>query len=187
MSVQMRKRFVTLILIALMVVCVLVHRQLLPFAVRWLDVGEEPIPAAAVFVLLGNSDTRPFVAAALYKTGFANEILLGVNQPINKNPQSPPSNEVYRRVLLSRGVPSDKIRMMGSGVTNTMNESQVLLEYMEENPDAIVIVVTTHYHTRRTRWSLRKSVGVHADRLRFVSAPNDDFGCERLVAVPSRL
>lgn len=44
---------------------------LLPTLARWLDVGVAPQPADYLFVLPGGEDTRPFVAAALVKAGYA--------------------------------------------------------------------------------------------------------------------
>ena len=154
-----KKRWLALAMLIALLVFLAVHRQILPYALNWLDVGETPKPSTATFALLGNNDTRPFVAAAIYNAGLTQEILLGVNEPSENNPQLPPTNECYRRVLLHQGVPPDRIRFFGGGVTNTMNEGQVLLEYFEENPDAVLTVVTTHFHTRRTRWALRRASG----------------------------
>lgn len=171
-----KKRYVVLVsfLIAA-AVFLLLHERILPFALHWLDVGETPRDADAVFVLLGDNHVRPFVAAALYNTGFANEVLLAKFQPAGVSRQDQPTHEVYRRVLLHRGVPDEDIQLLGNPVKNTMTESQVLLSYMKTHPDATVTVVTNHFHTRRTRWSLRRNLGEHAKRLRYVSAPFDDF------------
>ena len=170
-----KKRWFALGMLLVLLLFYATHQRVLPYALKWLDVGETPKPSTATFALLGNNDTRPFVAAAIYNAGLTEEILLGVSQPSEENPQLPPTNECYRRVLLHRGVPPEHIRFLGGGVTNTMNEGQVLREYFEQNPDATLSVVTTHFHTRRTRWALRRALGKYADQMHFVSAPNDDF------------
>ncbi len=171
-----KKRYVALVgLLVVAAVLLFTHKQLLPFALHWLDVGEPPQESQAVFVLLGDNDVRPFVGAALYNTGFAKEILLAQYHPKGVSRQDQPPHEVYRRVFLHRGVPDEHIKLLGSPIANTMTESQVLLDYMEEHPDAIVTVVTNHFHMRRTRWSLRRNLGEYEERLRYVSAPFDDF------------
>lgn len=176
---ESRKRYLSLLACALAAVVVtvvlLTHSRWLPYAFRLLDIGELPVKTDAVFVLFGNNDTRPYVAAALYNVGYADEILMAHNDPLGATAQTRASHEIYRRVFLHRGVPERRIRTLGAQITNTMDESGVLRDYMVENPDAIVTVVTSHYHTRRTRWSLRRHLGEDAERLRFVSAPEDDF------------
>ena len=151
------------------------HQQSLPMVANWLDISEAPQPADAVFALLGNNDTRPFVAAALYNAGYAEEVILAMNKPTSDNPQRPPTNDTYRQVLLRRGVPDEDILTLGRGATNTMNESEVLLAYFRDHPDANVTVVTSFFHTRRTRWSLNQTAGKYAKQLKYVSAPHDDF------------
>lgn len=176
---RIHRRYTLLIgsLIAL-AVFLLLHRNILPWAARWLDVGEPPVASQAVFVLLGDADTRPFVAAALYNTGYAQEVLFAQVSTKGLTQQQLPEHVCYQRVLRHRGVPDKDIRILGSPIVDTMTESKVLLDYLETNPEAIVTVVTNHFHTRRTRWSLRRNVGKHADRLRYVSAPTDDFDAE---------
>lgn len=175
---RIRKRHFGVALLVIILVMFACHRQLLPYALHWLDIGEPPVQSKAVFVLLGDENSRPCVAAAIVNAGYAEEVIIARNEKASVNPQDPPGNEVCERMLLHRGVPADKILLMGTGATNTMDEIDILNQYLNEHPEAIVTVVTTHFHTRRTRWSLRQKLGVKADRLRFVSAPHDDFDAD---------
>ena len=147
------------------------------YALVFLDVGEPPQKSDAIFVLLGDTDTRPFVGAALYNVGLGEEVILSrhVQPRVQGNEIWTPAHEVSRNILLKRGVPESDIRLIGPGSENTMNESEALRTYLREHERSTVTVVTTHYHTRRTRWSLRRQLGRAAKRLRFVSAPHDDF------------
>jgi len=172
---RFRKRKLLFAVLLGLVAVAAFHRQLLPIAFHWLDVGEPPQKSTAVFVLLGENDIRPFVAAALVNTGYAEEVMFAKFTPQGLTKQERPSHEVYRDIMLKRGVPADRIRLLNAEITNTFTETDALLDYMQDYPDATVTVVTSHYHTRRTRWSLRRQLGDHADRLRFVSAPFDDF------------
>lgn len=175
MPARFRKRHFVIAVVVITLGLMAFHRQLLPYALHWLDIGEPPVPSKAVFVHLGDENSRPCVAAAIVNAGYADEIIIPRIEKESVRLHDPPANEVCERMLLHRGVPPDKIIQMGSGVTNTMDEVDILEQYLDEHPDAIVTVVTSHFHTRRTRWSLRQKLGIKADRLRFVSAPHDDF------------
>lgn len=160
-----------------LVLCVLIAMDdvLLPNVMRWLDIGTPPVKSDATFVLLGDEDCRPFIAAALYKTGFTKRILLARLKPFEDDPYDLPTHLIARDVLRKRGVAEEDISFLGDGITNTMNESRTLGKFLEENPNATVTVVTSNFHTRRTRWSMRLLFGNDAERLHFVSSPNDDF------------
>lgn len=168
---SLRKRYLFLAALGMLAILVLAHRRVLPLALHFLDVGAPPTKSDALFVHLGDHDTRPFVAAALYRAGYAKKILIAVFKPDSR----PPGHTTFENVLLNRGVPPDDIVFLGNGITNTMEECVVLLDYLQQHPDIVVTVVTTHYHSRRARWSLRRTLGHHAESLRYVSAPHDDF------------
>lgn len=154
------------------------HRQVFPYALYGLDIGEPPERSDAVFVLLGENDIRPYMAAALVKTGYADEVLFAQFEPVGLTRQERPDHLVYQDIMLKRGVPPEKIRIIEHVATNTFNESKALVGYMNDHPDATVTVVTSSYHTRRARWAFRKNLGKHATRLKFVSAPFDDFDAD---------
>ena len=176
MTGRVQKRFWVLgAVLAGMALLAAFHARLLPYCLKWLDVGEQPRKADVIFVHLGDEDVRPFVAAALYRAGFAPEILVAVANQILPSKYSPASHLVFQNVMRKRGVPDSAIHFLGEGVDNTMNESDALRDYLLEHPRATVLVVTTHFHTRRTRWSLRRSLGPLAKQLHYVSCPHDDF------------
>ena len=77
----MRKRRRTVYwIVAAGIIAVLVlaldSRALLSAAGSWLDVGGKPRQADAVVLLNGGYNTRPFVAAALVRGGWAPKVLL---------------------------------------------------------------------------------------------------------------
>lgn len=174
-SRRWKKRYFVLGLFALLGLLIVFHRQVLPFALYGLDIGEPPQRCDAIFVLLGENDIRPFMAAALVKTGYADEVMFAQFRPVGLTRQERPDHLVYQDIMLKRGVPQEKIRIMEHEATNTFSESKALIGYMDEHPNATVTVLTSSYHTRRARWVFRKNLGKHFSRLRFVSAPFDDF------------
>lgn len=161
----------------LVLVCLLPDRLLPPVA-RFLDVSEAPAPADDVLVLGGGNSTRPFVAAALVKAGLAGQVLLcpDVLLPEAEDGIVSPECEIDRRVLLARGVPPERITLLEGGpCTGTFDEAQALARYLESRPGHTVLVVTTTWHTRRSRMVLRRVLGDRARGLRMVGAPTDGF------------
>jgi uncharacterized SAM-binding protein YcdF (DUF218 family) len=163
---------------ALVVLAYLLHPLLLPAAARWLDVSEPLTPVDDVMVLGGESNLRPFVAAALYNKGLAKRVLIPTVKP---SPEAmagfvPSETEVMRQVLLKRGVPADAIEILPGEVDSTADEAARLGRYLEDNPERTVAVVTTCYHTRRVRWIFRKQMGARANQLHFVGGPTE--GCD---------
>jgi uncharacterized SAM-binding protein YcdF (DUF218 family) len=178
-----RYRAATLVLLCLSLPALalgVMHRTVLPVAFEWLDVGEEPQPADAVFVLLGNADVRPFVAAAIYRAGLVPRVLVAVhdNPLIRGHSYWPQRHVVYLSVLQHRGVPREDIVLLGEGSNSTKDEIDALGNYLRQHPDANVLMVTSHFHTRRSRWTLRRRLGDLAQRVRIVSSPEDQFDAE---------
>jgi len=171
---RLRWLLAPLLIVALLVA---LHPWLLPLAGNWLDVSTPPCEVDDVLVLGGGADTRPFVAAALYKAGWAKRVLLPTVQASAENLDglTPVDHEIMRQVLLKRGVPADAIVLLPAEVGSTADEARALGRYLDEHPGRRVGVVTNHYHTRRARWILRTALGERAADMPFFGAPNDGF------------
>jgi len=145
----------------------------------WLNVASVPQQTDYVFVLNGNPNVRPFIAASLVNTGFASKVLLVPMKgpPRHKSKVPASSHEVARRVLIHQGVDSDKIQFINGQCTSTFDEAELLLKHMTQLGDdtATISIVTSDFHTRRTRWTYRQVFGGQIDRLHFVAAPTDGF------------
>ena len=150
---------------------------LLPVAARWLDVGETPRRTEYVMVLPGDDDTRPFVAAAIVKAGLAKQVLVPelATSPEVEEGIMPPTHETISYVLRHRGVPKENILLLSGDSDSTFGDIRALDGFLESAPQARVTVVTSDYHTRRTRWTVTRLLGQRARRVTFVSAPTEDF------------
>ncbi len=153
---------------------------LLPPLGRWLDVGDAPQLVDYVMVLPGDANVRPFVAAALVRTGFAEAALVPRTQ---RNPHVddgtyPPNEEVVRRVLMHRGVAEDKIQILQGESFSTRSDAHALARFLTSSLNARVCVVTNHYHTRRARATFTSVLEGQASRVTFLSAPTDGFCAE---------
>jgi len=152
----------------------------LPAAGRWLDVGETPRISDYCLVLSGDYESRPFVAAALYRRGFVrSQIWLTHTAMADTAPaEAEDSNNRAKRILTVLGVPPARVVELPGDCASTFDEAAVLARTMAEHPTATVTVVTSNYHTRRTRWVIRRALGSSADRARYVSVPTDYFDAD---------
>lgn len=155
----------------------LTHPSPLQAISRWLDVGERPRRSDYLMVLCGGECTRPFVAAALFKAGFADRVLVAesARTPADADRIGPSSDEIDRLVLLKRGVAEDAITMLPAAAVSTRDEVEALAVVLRKHPQSRAIVVTSDYHTRRSWWVLDRVLGEQAARVSFVSAPSDEF------------
>jgi uncharacterized SAM-binding protein YcdF (DUF218 family) len=172
-----RRLIKLLLVVAVPVGLYLCRGWLLPPVGRYLDVSEPPVAVDYVMVLGGGDDTRPFVAAALVKSGLAKKVLVPSIQRSAENEAGVggPPEEIIRGVLLARGVPADAIVLLPGESSSTLDESRALAQFLDSQPDCSVALVTNPPHTRRARSIFRKALGERAGRLHMVAAPSDGY------------
>lgn len=144
----------TLLLLLALVAVILVaaHRPLLTAAGRFLVV-EDPLARAEIIVVLagGRADERVGQAAALFTQGLAplvllsgGESLMGISVP-----------DLLRRQALAHGVPASALLYERSS-TSTAEQARFLRPLLEARGVRRALVVTSSYHTRRTRFLFRR-------------------------------
>ena len=96
-------------------------------------VDEPPAPAAAIVVLGGGEDYRPFAAAKLWKEGFAPVILVPQVQPSPTEALGlrPTTTQIILGVLKAEGVPDSAVRLYGHDVSSTREEALGVREWWE--------------------------------------------------------
>lgn len=141
------------------ILCVIIGGIGLFLAGYWLqaqDKIEKGFVSDAI-VVLGGSYFRPLHAADLYNRGVAPVIY--VTRPIQKQyigllkgvgVDLPPQEEIFRRLLVKRGVPDGAIRFFGESVINTAQEAEALKKVLGNKARALVLV-TSPYHVRRAK------------------------------------
>lgn len=92
---------------------------------------------------------------------------------------APPYHEINRRVLLLRGVPAAAITILPGAAATTYDEAAALAAFLRRKPNAEVLVVTSDYHTRRSRWVFARVLRDRGWQVSFVSAPSDGFSIDR--------
>jgi uncharacterized SAM-binding protein YcdF (DUF218 family) len=145
---------------------------------RWLNVGERlSSPVDYAFVLGGEATTRPFLAAAIYRAGYARSVLLPEGlAPSEQDEFHLAEHQIQRAVLIHRGVPAEDIIQLPGVVDSTRDEAHVLATFLTTNPQSSVAVVTSDFHTRRTRLIFRRILPAHRNQIHFVACPTDGFG-----------
>ena len=87
----------------------------------------------------------------------------------------PPTHEIIRRVLVLRGVPQDRIQVLSGSTQSTSDDCGLFGQYLTTHETARIALVTSSYHTRRTRLTVQTRLTEHATRIDIISAPNPSF------------
>ena len=128
----------------------------LTFPEPLLTLDSGPRTADAIVVLGGRAPERADRAAALFRSGAAPVIFVsGADDALDN-----------RRVLISRGVPSDAIRLEPNS-RSTMQNARFTIPLLRALPAKRVIIVTSWYHSRRALHTFRH----YASDLQFYSRP----------------
>jgi uncharacterized SAM-binding protein YcdF (DUF218 family) len=136
----------------------------LPFAGRFLH-QEDPLePADLILVLAGARVERWLEAVELYREGWAPAIVVspGPVDTIERELQArgilyPREGELARTAIVASGVPEAAVTVLPNGVDNTAHEAVALVQRTRGTAVGRVIVVTSPYHTRRTRLAFRRA------------------------------
>jgi uncharacterized SAM-binding protein YcdF (DUF218 family) len=128
----------------------------------------DPVSRAnAIVVLGGGLETRPFVAAELWRRGLADKIL--ISQPPEERAVSigamPSHSELNREILLKLGVPAGVIETFAVASKNTRGEAVALREWTEQNGASAFIIPSEIFPARRVRWIFRREFSGMAVRI----------------------
>ena len=131
-------------------------------AARWLVVSEELPNADAIVVLSGAASyvERARHAARLFHEGRGAVVVLtdeglrgGWSQAEQRNPLFV---ERAAEELRRAGVPAGRVEVLPRLVASTHDEAVALRSYAESRGWRSMLVVTSGYHSRRARWTLRR-------------------------------
>ncbi|MEW5945186.1 MAG: YdcF family protein [bacterium] len=125
---------------------------------RFLHVETEVWKSDVIYVFAGAALERGLQGAELYREGIA-PVVVTAGEVLSPEMMALELDltaaEITGRALERFGVPPAKIVMIERG-TSTLEEAVVLREYMEENGLDSVVCVTSPFHTRRVRATMRK-------------------------------
>ncbi len=145
---------------------------------RWLVLDEPPVKADYI-VLLGGDLSRPLHGADLYRQGYAARIAVSrpALPPQFENARRlgirlPRQEELYRAVLVRKGVPVGAIDLFGEANLSTVQEAETLRAFLGDRPVRL-LVVTSPYHTRRVKVVFTRLLP-RAD-VRVLASPYEEF------------
>ena len=159
---------------------VLFRTQLLTAAATAWVVNEPPIKGAAIVVLGGSVETRPFAAARLYRDGLASKVLVTQvkKSAVEKLGLKRAETEIAREVLIKEGVPESAIELIGTDVSSTYEEVMAVKEWAGAKGLSAtdnLLIPTNSFCTRRIRWIFGKKLEGSATP-KVMEIPSEDYG-----------
>ena len=134
-----------------------------PFVGRFLVVEDQASSADAIVVLAGGRAARWMEAVDLYKEQVAQSIVLSSDrmegaefQLLQRGIQLPRHSDLARLAIIQLGVPADRVEVFPAPVDNTAEEALVTRRLAQSRGWHRVLIVTSKYHTRRTRFAFRR-------------------------------
>lgn len=124
---------------------------------------EKPLEKADAILILSGSSVyleRTHRAAALYKTGISDKILLtddggrGGWSPIEK--RNPSFVELAKNELVRQSIPAENIEVLEGTINGTIDEARVLQKAAGQRRLQSVLLVTSGYHSRRALGTFEK-------------------------------
>lgn len=163
-------------MLALVVLIVLFYWN----AARWLKGDDAPIKADAIVVLAGRFE-RSMHAADLYRAGHAPRVVLsvavqdaGARQLEALGIRLPSPVDIHRQVLRAKGVPPDRVELLGAPALSTADEAAAIAARFGRR-GARLIVVTSPYHVRRARMVIARALEGSGAALAVCATPYETF------------
>jgi len=166
------KLLVLLFVLAVVGAIYLLREPLLRLAGSFWIVDEPPVTSDVIIVLAPDNyeADRAARAAELYRGRWAPRL---VASGFDIRPYLSYA-EVMQRDLVERGVPATAVLRFPHRAKSTREEATALARLVAEERWRRVIVVTSNYHTRRTRYIFRRSLPPDVE-LRVVAAADHDY------------
>lgn len=149
------------------------REHLLQVYTGWWVVDEPPVMAQAILVLGGDSIAGERVAKAveLFKQGWAPRLVLsGPNLRPYLN-----EADLMQREALGLGAPPEAIVLVRHQAESTQEEILLLRDFLAERNIRKLIVVTSNFHTRRTRTICRRILAPRGIEVHVKAAPCGEF------------
>jgi len=83
--------------------------------------------------------------------------------------------ESCRNVLLRRGVPAEAIEIVGGVATSTFDEARLVRDYCRAHELKSILVVTTAFHTARSRWVFQEVLRETGIKIHLAAADHPFF------------
>jgi uncharacterized SAM-binding protein YcdF (DUF218 family) len=154
-------------------ILVLIYGPLQEVPARFLIV-EDPLEEADAIAVLsgGRGDERVRQAAELYRAGYAPLVILSA--PSTEDIVDLPYTEVLRRQALGHRIPESAL-LFETKSTSTAEEARNLRPILEGRRARRAIIVTSSYHSRRSRYLFQKLFAGSPVEVRIYPVQQDVF------------
>ncbi|HTP62355.1 MAG TPA: YdcF family protein [Burkholderiales bacterium] len=146
----------------------------------WLNHPDAPIKADAIVVLSGRFE-RTMYAADLYRDGYAPVVVLsdavadeGSAKLAALGIRLPSGEEIQRQILRAKGVPQEKIEMLGPLARSTADEAKTIAERYGQ-PGRRILVVTSPSHVLRARLIISRALEGRGATLAVCATPYEEL------------
>lgn len=152
------------------------REPLLLYVGRWLVVSDRVVKSDLIVVLSGDAAARAPEGAALYRKGLAPRLLVTgklVPSALRSLGIHLTSAEVTAKGLERSGVPRSAIVVETSTGTSTWEEATFTRRYLTQHNLRSVIVVTSKFHTRRSKLAFQHALKKTGVRVQVVASHFD--------------
>jgi uncharacterized SAM-binding protein YcdF (DUF218 family) len=136
----------------------------------------------AILVLAGGVFDRELEAGELFAAGLAPRVLMTaepdpavLTELRRRHVRVESSIDLRRRVLIELGVPENQIVVLPGLVQATVHEAEAARAWMQQSDAHSLIVVTSSFHTARSRYIFQRVFDGLPVTLRFAAARASDF------------
>ena len=145
-----QKRSMTIFILgALVILLVLTHTLWLPLFGKFLVV-RDPLEKADAVLSLAGDQRRPRYAAELFLQGYARWFII-TPLPLDSQRERDRYTNYVKNVALRMGVPEEAILLVPDIGRTTFEEAKNVKRFLEQNDINSLLVVTSPWHTRRSR------------------------------------
>jgi uncharacterized SAM-binding protein YcdF (DUF218 family) len=146
------------------------YQPLLRYSANFIIADSEPKKSDAILLLAGGEPGRAWGAADLYREQFGSHVILTV-EPVGSDVialrqagiEIGTGVDQNERILRGLGVPQENIVRVKPYVQDTYDELMRVRELCEEKRWKSLVIVTSNYHTRRTRLTAKYLLGPAVD------------------------
>ncbi|MBI2833223.1 MAG: YdcF family protein [Acidobacteria bacterium] len=171
---------------ALALLCATLALISLFYAGRLLYVQDPLGRANAIYVLAGSRADRWLEAADLFKSGYADQIILTAGSMDRAEALLrgrgifvPTEAEAARNALLQLSIPTSAIKVVPRRHATTVQEARSLRDVVISSGLGSVIVVTSAYHTRRARYIVHRELEGTRTRIIIRASRYDEYDAEQ--------
>jgi uncharacterized SAM-binding protein YcdF (DUF218 family) len=116
----------------------------------FLILGDNARPADALVILSGEEEERVQEAVYWYKENYAHYMVFTVTDSEDIGERGTHSQKLMR-IAIDEGVPQDAMFLTEGEATSTIDEANAVLLLCKKRDIKSILVITSSYHTRRTK------------------------------------